>query len=433
VAALATGAAVLAFALSPIPLVRQFALFMAIGVACSFAVSVVAGLPLAYLVAARRPRLAATRPAGVWPVIERAGRLPLGWAGVLAVVGLIGWAAMPLVRVETDISQLMPAGSRALQEADHVRHAVGLVGELDLVLKGPDVTSPAAVAWLQKATDAAAGQDLRPLTGLSNFLTAFNNGTPPDAQMTQTILQRIPSYFTGAVVSSDKRLARSVFGVPRLTSVADDQRLIARLNATGRAPAGYRAYPAGLAVIAAQALDSLEHEQLFLNLGALAAVLIVLLIAYRHPLTAVLAVVPTAVAAGWATGLLAMLRFDASPINVLLAGVVVAFATEFSVLWLARYHEEMRWNPDPAAASSVASQRVGPAIVASALALTAGFLVLVASPVPMVRDFGLACGLDMALASAAVLTLLPPMARAWLRSQPIEALQRRSLRPSVRP
>jgi predicted RND superfamily exporter protein len=169
-----------------------------------------------------------------------------------------------------------------------------------------------------------------------------------------------------------------------------------------------------------------------LNLGALAAVLIVLLIAYRHPLTAVLAVVPTAVAAGWATGLLALLRFDASPINVLLAGVVVAFATEFSVLWLARYREEMRWNPDPVAASAVASQRVGPAIVASALALTAGFLVLVASPVPMVRDFGLACGLDMALASAAVLTLLPPMARAWLRSQPIEAPQRRSLRSSVR-
>lgn len=415
VAAIATGAAVLAFALSPIPLVRQFALFMALGVACSYAVSVLAGLPLVYLIASRRPGLAATRPARVLPAVERAGRLPLGWAGGLAVAGLIGWAAMPFVRVETDISQLMPAGSHAVGEAEHVRHAVGLVGELDLVLTGGDVTAPGAVAWLQKATDSATSNDLRPLTGLSNFLTAFNNGTPPNSQQTQTILSRIPSYFTGAVVSSDKKMARTVFGVPRLTSVADDQRLIARLASAGSPPAGYRAYPAGLAVIAAQALNSLEREQLLLNLAALAVVLIVLLVAYRHPLTAVLAVVPTAVAAGWATGLLALLRFEASPINVLLAGVVVAFATEFSVLWLARYREEMRWNPDPAAASAVASQRVGPAIVASALALTAGFLVLVVSPVPMVRDFGLACGLDMALASAGVLTLLPPMARAWLK------------------
>lgn len=53
--------------------------------------------------------------------------------------------------------------------------------------------------------------------------------------------------------------------------------------------------------------------------------------------------------------------------------------------------------------------------MASGLALGAGFLVLAISPVPMVRDFGLWCGLDIMLATAAVLVLLPPLARArWL-------------------
>jgi len=37
------------------------------------------------------------------------------------------------------------------------------------------------------------------------------------------------------------------------------------------------------------------------------------------------------------------------------------------------------------------------------------------SPVPMVRDFGLWCAGDLAPATAAVLVLLPPAARAWLR------------------
>ena len=69
----------------------------------------------------------------------------------------------------------------------------------------------------------------------------------------------------------------------------------------------------------------------------------------------------------------------------------------------------------PDAAALTASERVGPAIVASALALVAGLLVLGASPVPMVRGFGLGCGLDLALATGAVLVLLPPMARSWLR------------------
>ncbi len=416
VAALATAAAVLAFAISPIPLVRQFALFMGLGVACSWMVSVLVGVPVLALVAQLRPALAPPRAPEAVPGIDRLGRMSLTPALALAVIGILGWAAMPFVRLETDPAQLMPAGSSALAEAQHVQHAIGLVGEIDLVLRGPDVASPGAVAWMQRATDRATSNDLRPLTGLSGFLTAFNNGQPPDASTTSLILQRIPAYFTGAVVSADHHMARSVFGVPRLTSVDDDRALVARLDskATGSPPAGYRAYPAGLAVLAAHALQQLQSDQLKLNLTALAIVLAVLLAAYRRPVPALLAVLPAVVAAGWATMLLAGLRVSSGPITVLLAGVVVAFATEFSVLWLSRYRAERTAGAGRDAASGTASQRVGPAIAASALALVAGFVVLALSPVPMVRDFGLVCGLDLALAAAAVLALLPPMARAWL-------------------
>src|SRR5205807_5946424 len=104
-----------------------------------------------------------------------------------------------------------------------------------------------------------------------------------------------------------------------------------------------------------------------------------------------------------------------SPIPVLLAGVVVAFATEFGVLWLSRYRAELGAGAGPDEAAAVASRRVGPAIVASAAALAAGFAALAASPVPMVREFGLWCAGDLALATVAVLVLLPPAARAWLR------------------
>ncbi len=417
IAAAATAVAVLAFALSPVPLVRQFALFMALGVGCSYAVSVIAGLPLIGLLAARRRTAATTAPSPLAAPIERAAALPLRAAVALAGVGILGWAALPFVHVETDPGQLMPAGSAALAEAQHVQHAIGLVGELDLVVVSAhsDVTAPELVSWLESATTRATSSDLRPLSGLSGFLAAFDNGKPPDAATTKLILERIPGYFTSAVVSADHRVARSVFGVPRLTSVEEDRALVARLDQAGAPPAGYRAYPAGLAVLAATALAQLQQDQLRLNLLALGIVVAVLLAAYRRPLPALLAVLPTVVAAGWAAALLAALRVSTGPITVLLAGVVVAFATEFSVLWLSRYLAERRSGTAPEQAAQIASRRVGPAIAASALALVIGFLVLVISPVPMVRDFGLVCGIDLAFATGAVLTLLPPMARAWLR------------------
>jgi hydrophobe/amphiphile efflux-3 (HAE3) family protein len=421
VAAAATAAGVLAFAVSPVPLVRQFALFMAIGVAASLAAGLLVGLPIVSILAhsGRRGRagVGATEraPAPSWERLARVGRLPRAAVLPLAVVGVLGWAALPLVHLETDPVRLLPPGSRSIQQAEHVRQAVGSVGELDLVVTGPDVSSPAVVTWMAGAEGRSIGRGLAPVTGLPQFLTTFNYGQPPDAATTKVILDRLPGYLTQAVASPDGHLARVAFGVSRLTSVADDRSLVDRLNHVGQPPAGYRAYPAGLAVLAASALDRLTADRVSLTLLALGLVLAVLLVAYRHPVPALLAVLPTVVAAGWATGLMYLLGARETPITVLLSGVVVAFATEFGVLWLARYRAELGAGTPPEEAAAVASRRVGPAIVASAAALVAGFAALAVSPVPMVRDFGLWCAGDLALATVAVLILLPPSARAWLR------------------
>jgi hydrophobe/amphiphile efflux-3 (HAE3) family protein len=420
VAAAATAAGVLAFAVSPVPLVRQFAFFMAIGVLMSLLAGLLVGLPVVALLAARRSGSSRTSaesvsPAPSWERLARVGRLPAAAVLPLAAVGLVGWAALPFIQIETDPVRLLPPGSQSVQQAEHVRQAVGLVGELDLVVTGSDVSSPAVVAWMAGAEGRTAGKDLTPITGLPQFLTTFNYGKPPDAATTKLILDRLPAYLTQAVASPDHHLARVAFGVPRLTSVAQDQGLVQRVDGAGQPPAGYRAYPAGLAVVAASALDRLTADRVRLTLLALGLVLVVLLLAYRRPVPALLAVMPTVVAAGWATGLMWALSARETPITVLLAGVVIAFATEFGVLWLGRYRSERAAGVDAVIASSVASQRVGPAIVASAAALVAGFAALAVSPVPMVRDFGLWCAGDLALATVAVLVLLPPAARAWLR------------------
>jgi hydrophobe/amphiphile efflux-3 (HAE3) family protein len=421
-AAAATTAGVLAFAVSTVPLVRQFALLMAMGVAASFLASVLVGLPVIALVARRagHPRASTSthaRGTGApsWERLALVGQLPRPVVLPFALVGLLGWAALPFVHVETDPVRLLPPGAASVRQAEHVRQATGSVGELDLVVTGPDVASPAVVAWMAGAEGRAAGGDLTPVTGLPQFLTTFNYGQPPDPATTKVILDRMPAYLTQAVASPDRHLARVAFGVPRLTSVDEDRGLVGRVDRAGQPQAGYRAYPAGLAVVAASALDRLTADRARLTPLALGLVLAVLLAAYRRPVPALLAALPAVAAAGWATGLMWALGARETPITVLLGGVVIAFATEFAVLWLARYRAERAGGAPAEAAAAVASRRVGPAIVASAAALVAGFAALAVSPVPMVRDFGLWCAGDLALATAAVLVVLPPAARTWLR------------------
>jgi uncharacterized protein len=422
-AAAATAAGMLAFVVSGIPLVRQFGLFMALGVVMAYVANYLVGLPGLLLLGRRFPQIFSStrvRTAAGRRVAALAGLAP---AAVLAlvVIGLVGWAALPAIKIETDPAQLVPAGDPALAQAEQVRHAVGLAGEIDLVIQGPDPASTDAVQWLDQASHQATAQsggDLKALESLPGFLAGFNQGTLPDAKLTSLILSRIPSYFTGAVYDHQRGLALSIFGLSHVTSVDRDRTLVSSLQSAGGAPpSGNRVFAAGLAVIADQALTELQADQLRLTLLAIALILVVLLIGYRSLRPAILALLPTVVAAGAATGLLftvgTLFNVRSSPITILLGGVVIAFATEFSVLWLARYRGERANGIDVADAAHLASVRVGPAIAASALALVAGFAVLALSPVPTVRDFGLWSGFDLLLATAAVLVLLPPLARRW--------------------
>ena len=412
IAALATVAGVMAFALSPLPLVREFALFLAIGVACAYLAAVLVGIPLFSVVLSSELRRLLARPAGPprWRWLERAGRAPLLVVVPLVAAGIAGWATLPFVRIETDPVRMMPTGDPALARAQYVRDAVGVAGELDLVVTGPSVATANVVNWMA-GVDQQPPDGLKPEDSLASFLSAFNNGKVPDQALTDRVLQAMPDYFTAAVLSKDKTVGRSAYAMTRLSSVDEDAVAVQRLRAAPAPPAGYRAFPAGLAVVAVDALNQVRRDAVVLNVGALALVFAVLLVAFRRLRAALLAVVPTAVAAGWATALLWLTHAAANPVTVLLAGVVVAFATEFSVLWLTRYSTERRTGADPAAAAGTASGRVGPAIVASALALAAGFLALAISPVPRVRDFGLWSGMDILLATGAVLVLLPPLAR----------------------
>jgi len=424
-AAAATAAGMLAFVVSGIPLVRQFGLFIAIGVAMAYLANYLVGLPALLLVGRRFPHVlrGGRIRAAAGRRIASMGALAPAAAIAIVIVGLWGWVALPAVKIETDPAQLVPAGDPALAEADAVRREVGLAGEIDLVLAGRDAASPDAVTWLDTATRQAAAQsrgDLKPLESLPGFLAGFNQGTLPDATRTKLILDRIPGYFSGAVYDSRNGLSLSIFGLTHVTSVERDRALVTQMRAaTGTPPSGYRAFPAGLAVIADQALSELQGDQLRLTLLAVGLILLVLLLGYRQLRPAILAILPTLVAAGAATGLLflvdALLNQRSSPITILLGGVVVAFATEFSVLWLARYRSERGQGIDAVEAAHLASSRVGPAIAASALALTAGFAVLALSPVPTVRDFGIWSAFDLLLATAAVLALLPPLARRWYR------------------
>lgn len=159
----------------------------------------------------------------------------------------------------------------------------------------------------------------------------------------------------------------------------------------------------GVPVVVEALANELQSGMLVLLLAALVVMAATLALVFRTRLRMLplgLALGAAALAFGavsLAGGGLTMAAIAALP-------VLIGLAVDYAIQFQARYDEEREAGERPPEAARAAAVLGGPTIATAGLATIVGFLVLLLSPVPMVRGFGVLLVLGVALAFACVLT-----------------------------
>jgi len=104
---------------------------------------------------------------------------------------------------------------------------------------------------------------------------------------------------------------------------------------------------------------------------------------------------------------IAAMDIPLNPMSATLGALVIAIATEFSVILSARYHEERATGRTVGEALRRTYSRTGAAVLASGTTAIVGFAVLIATEITMLRDFGLVTVVDLAVALLGVMLVLP--------------------------
>jgi predicted RND superfamily exporter protein len=194
----------------------------------------------------------------------------------------------------------------------------------------------------------------------------------------------------------------------RAQSLEDQQKLVDRVRGEiGEPPDGVEVQLAGLSVIAAESASDLSSSRYWLTLAGIVLVGLALLLIYRSWRRALVPLVPTVLATGWASLLLWITGIPLNPMSAALGALTIAIATEFGVLLSGRFHEGRAAGAGVEEALQLAYSRTGAAVIASGATAIAGFAVLIASDVQMLRDFGLVTVVDLAAALVGVLLVLP--------------------------
>ncbi len=472
-ACLATGAGFLALQLSPTPMVRSFGLLLVVGIAIAFMLAFVVGfaalslrsdkaggtgLPetrgvLFFAPQAWRERRAARRKTqraegdpSLPPLLQRILAMGQRYPERVLMVGLalalIGWGVGTQIETQTDIRKLAPQNVEAVQELNGLQEVTGVSGELDVRVSAPDLTDPATIEWMagfkrrvleaggfSGANPSCQEAEVCPGPALSDFVTGGGLTVAENAALTRrgirAALGQIPAYDLRQVATVDPETGLPAgtallgFGI-RAQSLDDQQALIERIQdeigEEGGPPPGVEVELAGLPVIAASAASDLSDSRYLLTLAGLIAVALVLLAVYRSWSRAFVPLVPIAMATGWSALVLWLSQVPLNPMSAALGALTIAIATEFSVILSARFRQERRAGRELGAALTGAYTRTGAAVLASGVSAIAGFAVLIASDVRMLREFGFVTVIDLAVALLGVMVALPA-ALVWIESR----------------
>ncbi|HEY8501480.1 MAG TPA: MMPL family transporter, partial [Solirubrobacterales bacterium] len=427
-ACLATAAGFLALQLSPIPMVRGFGWVLIVGIAIAFVLALTAGLGTLEL---RRARpVSGERHLPVERILSLARANPVAVLSIGVALAVCGWIAGTRVETVSDIRELAPQNIEAVEGLNELQETTGVSGELDVRIEAPDFTDPATIEWMagfKRRVLEANGfggenpsclrAEICPGPALSDFLVRGEER--PTKERIEATLAALSPYALRQVAPVDPEtgkvgnVALISFGI-RAQSLESQQELVDRVRGEiGEPPEGVEVELAGLSVIAAESASDLSSSRYWLTLAGLAAVGLALLLIYRSWRRALVPLLPTVLATGWASLLLWITGIPLNPMSAALGALTIAIATEFGVLLVGRFHEERGGGAGVEEALQRAYSRTGAAVLASGATAIAGFAVLVASDVRMLRDFGLVTVVDLTVALAGVLLVLPATLR-WL-------------------
>ncbi|HEX2085729.1 MAG TPA: MMPL family transporter, partial [Solirubrobacteraceae bacterium] len=179
----------------------------------------------------------------------------------------------------------------------------------------------------------------------------------------------------------------------------------------GRAPPGLEVKVAGPAGLSADAIEVFEGINGTLLMAALGLVIVLLILIYRSPtfwffpiLAVVFAEVATRTFGYGLTELGVTVNGQSSSIMSVL---VIGAGTDYALLLVARYREELRRHEDKHEAMQIALRRAGPAIIASGLTVSAAVLSLMLAKVNGTAGLGPTGALGVAVAILAMITFLP--------------------------
>ncbi len=416
--------AFVALRFAKVPMIREFGLLLAVGIAVICFGSIIIPLATLGIREYKSPTKGKDfREGALGRFVVKLGALPARAAIPLVAlsIGVFAWGILvegDLV-IQTDPVKWVNQSSQVIHDLDTIEDELGGANEMGVYIQGDhDLLSDQATIDYVDAFERKFATDRRVVFATSLLTTVrdlmYVPGTPdatPTAADLQGAYEVAPRDIQLSVVADGGRALNTVYlTVPG--SLKRQEGLVNAIRADVRAnrpPEQLKLTPSGLAVVGVGLLNNLESNRILLTYLSIAFVGLFLAVRLRSVVRSLLSLVPVLIAVGLSSILAWALGWQLSPMTAVGGPLVVAICTEFTSLILLRFIEERDRGEAPREAVDVTASRTGRAFVVSGLTAISGVAVLSLSSLPLLHDFGRIVAMNVAVALLSALVVLPPM------------------------
>ena len=225
-----------------------------------------------------------------------------------------------------------------------------------------------------------------------------------------------PGQVAGPIPSADGKAMQTILqvnlgaqGWNGAAKAANSIRAITHANAGGLT--SHITGPLGNAADNSKVFKGIQNTLLY---AAVAVVIAILLLTYRSPVLWLLPVISSGVALITAQAVIYLLAVHSGlTVNAQSAGIldvlVFGASTDYALLIVARYREELRRHDRRHLAMAEALRRAGPAIIASGATVIVSLLVLAVAELNSTKSLGPVLAIGVAVGMVSMLTLLPAL------------------------
>jgi len=170
----------------------------------------------------------------------------------------------------------------------------------------------------------------------------------------------------------------------------------------------------GMLVLYNNLLQSLYRSQILTIGFVFLAMMMMFILLYRSPLTALIVLVPNMLAAGSVLGMMGLLSIPLDIMTITIAAIIIGIAVDDSIHYMHRFRKEFEDCGDYSLAMRRSNGSIGRAMYYTSIIIAAGFSILVLSSFIPTIFFGILTASAMLFAMVANLNLLP-LLLVWIK------------------